>query len=96
MQVSCSHVSKPGNEMGESDPVFMRKYGEELKRDKGKWIDAFVWHGKAHTWEKIPWLIEQVCRSVLHVYYSQADVHCDSVEAHLWRPPFRAQGYPKC
>ncbi|EMD36889.1 hypothetical protein CERSUDRAFT_137195 [Gelatoporia subvermispora B] len=46
----------PGNEMGLSDPVFMRKYGEDLKRDSGKWIDHSVWHGKAHTWEKIRWL----------------------------------------
>lgn len=49
-----------GNEVGASDPVFMRKYGEELKKDSGKWIDSSVWHGKAHTWEKMPWLIEQV------------------------------------
>lgn len=49
----------PGNELGESDPVFMRKYGEDLKKDKGKWIDSSVWHGKAHTWEKIPWLIKE-------------------------------------
>jgi len=48
-----------GNEMGESDPVFMRKYGEELRKDSGKWIDSSVWHGKAHTWEKIPWLIKE-------------------------------------
>ncbi|KAF8897622.1 FMN-dependent alpha-hydroxy acid dehydrogenase [Infundibulicybe gibba] len=48
-----------GNEMGESDPVFMRKHGEELTSDSGKWVDSSVWHGKAHTWEKIPWLIKQ-------------------------------------
>ncbi|THU80942.1 FMN-dependent alpha-hydroxy acid dehydrogenase [Dendrothele bispora CBS 962.96] len=48
-----------GNEVGSSDPVFMKKYGEELAKDSGKWIDSSVWHGKAHTWEKIPWLIEQ-------------------------------------
>lgn len=47
----------PGNEIGESDPVFMAKHKEDLKRDKGKWIDHSVWHGKAHTWEKIRWLI---------------------------------------
>ena len=39
-----------------SDPVFMRKHGEELKKDPGKWIDHSVWHGKAHTWEKVRWL----------------------------------------
>ncbi|KAJ3762956.1 FMN-dependent dehydrogenase [Lentinula raphanica] len=48
-----------GNEVGASDPVFMHKYGEELKEDSGKWIDSSVWHGKAHTWEKIPWLIKE-------------------------------------
>ncbi|KAJ7597702.1 FMN-dependent dehydrogenase [Mycena floridula] len=48
-----------GNELGQSDPVFMRKHGAELEKDSGKWIDSSVWHGKAHTWDKIPWLIEQ-------------------------------------
>ncbi|KIK63760.1 hypothetical protein GYMLUDRAFT_95318 [Collybiopsis luxurians FD-317 M1] len=48
-----------GNEVGASDPVFMRKYGDELKHcDSGKWVDS-IWHGKAHTWQKIPWLINQ-------------------------------------
>jgi len=51
---------KVGNEIGQSDPVFMRKYGEELKKDSGKWIDSSVWHGKAHSWGKIPWLIKEV------------------------------------
>lgn len=49
-----------GNEVGASDPVFMRKYGEELKKDSGKWIDSSVWHGKAHSWEKMPWVIKEV------------------------------------
>lgn len=60
---SCSFYYPPGttgNELGASDPVFMRKYGDELKNDSGKWIDSSVWHGKAHTWEKMPWLIKQV------------------------------------
>lgn len=48
----------PGNEMGESDPVFMRKYGKDLEKDPSVWIDKHVWHGKAHDWKKIPWLIE--------------------------------------
>ena len=38
----------------------MKKYGKELEKDTGKWIDSSVWHGKAHTWDKIKWLIEQV------------------------------------
>ncbi|TFY53727.1 hypothetical protein EVG20_g9990 [Dentipellis fragilis] len=48
-----------GNEIGQSDPVFMKKHGGELEKDSGKWIDSSVWHGKAHTWEKIPWLIKE-------------------------------------
>jgi hypothetical protein len=38
----------------------MRKYGDEIKADSGKWIDSSVWHGKPHTWDKIPWLIKEV------------------------------------
>jgi hypothetical protein len=48
-----------GNEIGKSDPVFMRKYTDAQAADSGKWIDSNVWHGKAHTWAKIPWLIAQ-------------------------------------
>lgn len=39
----------------------MKKYGKELEKDSGKWIDSSVWHGKPHTWDKVKWLIEQVC-----------------------------------
>ncbi|EPQ51845.1 L-lactate dehydrogenase [Gloeophyllum trabeum ATCC 11539] len=49
---------KVGNELGASDPVFMKKYGKDLETDSGKWIDSSVWHGKAHTWKKMPWLIK--------------------------------------
>ncbi|KAI0791536.1 L-lactate dehydrogenase [Irpex lacteus] len=48
-----------GNEVGASDPAFIKKYGKEFEKDSGKWIDSSVWHGKAHTWDKIKWLIEQ-------------------------------------
>ncbi|KAL0955977.1 hypothetical protein HGRIS_002156 [Hohenbuehelia grisea] len=51
-----------GNEMGESDPVFMRKHAEDLKQDSGRWIDSSVWHGKAHTWDKMPWLKQEWSR----------------------------------
>ena len=30
---------------------------KEPERAAGKWIDN-VWHGRAHTWEKMPWLIK--------------------------------------
>ncbi|KAK7678069.1 hypothetical protein QCA50_019010 [Cerrena zonata] len=48
-----------GNDIGTSDPVFMKKHGDELAKDTGKWIDHSVWHGKAHTWDKIKWLIAE-------------------------------------
>ena len=38
----------------------MRKYGDELEKDSGKWIDSCVWHGKAHTWEKVECLVKKV------------------------------------
>jgi len=30
---------------------------KEPERAAGKWIDN-VWHGRAHSWEKMPWLIK--------------------------------------
>jgi isopentenyl diphosphate isomerase/L-lactate dehydrogenase-like FMN-dependent dehydrogenase len=57
---------KTGNEIGESDPVFMRKHGAAQAQDTGKWIDSSVWHGKAHTWAKLPWVIKEVCFSRLY------------------------------
>lgn len=42
------------------------QHGETLKKDPSKWIDSSVWHGKAHTWEKLPWLISQWKRSASH------------------------------
>ncbi|KAL0490451.1 hypothetical protein AKO1_009524, partial [Acrasis kona] len=51
-----------GAELGTSDPVFMKRM-KDLNIDDPKvigekWIDS-VWHGRSHTWEKIPWVIEQ-------------------------------------
>ena len=56
---SFYYPGTPGNEMGESDPTFTSKYSDDLARDKGKWIDHSVWHGKAHTWDKIRWLARE-------------------------------------
>lgn len=42
-----------GADLGLSDPVFQ----ERLKEAGALWIDN-VWHGRAFSWEKIPWLIE--------------------------------------
>ncbi|KAJ5915094.1 hypothetical protein N7454_011206 [Penicillium verhagenii] len=52
-----------GADLGLSDPVFRRRCVEAgIDPDKdtvaasAKWIDS-VWHGRAWSWEKIPWLI---------------------------------------
>lgn len=82
-----------GNEIGASDPVFMKKYGEELKKDSGKWIDSSVWHGKAHTWEKIDWLVKQVCG---HATVTVTRANSCTVEAHLGWAAIRDQGHPEC
>ncbi|PMD48123.1 FMN-dependent alpha-hydroxy acid dehydrogenase [Hyaloscypha variabilis F] len=48
------------------DPVFLKRVKEaglDPKKDPkevgAKWIDENIWHGKAHSWEKLPWVIEQ-------------------------------------
>ncbi|TKX27085.1 lactate 2-monooxygenase-like protein [Elsinoe australis] len=53
-----------GAELGLSDPVFKKRLAadgidpETMPNEAGaKWIDN-VWHGRAHTWEKMPWLIK--------------------------------------
>ncbi|KJY02252.1 l-lactate dehydrogenase like protein [Zymoseptoria brevis] len=52
-----------GADLGLSDPVFQkrsREAGIDPKTNPNeagaKWIDN-VWHGRAHSWEKIPWLM---------------------------------------
>jgi len=54
-----------GAELGLSDPVFQKRLTEagiDPKAQPNKagalWIDN-VWHGRAWTWEKIPWVMEQ-------------------------------------
>lgn len=56
----------------------MKKHGEELTKDTGKWIDHSVWHGKAHTWDKIKWLIGEVDDSMplSIVMYAELYVNC--------------------
>jgi len=53
-----------GADLGLSDPVFQKRLKEKgidpVKQPQeagALWIDN-VWHGRAHTWEKMPWLIE--------------------------------------
>lgn len=54
-----------GADLGLSDPVFQKRCKEagiDIEKDivaaSAKWIDS-IWHGRAWSWEKIPWLIEQ-------------------------------------
>lgn len=53
-----------GADLGLTDPVFQKRLEEDGIDPKkqpneagAKWIDN-VWHGRAHTWEKLPWLIK--------------------------------------
>lgn len=55
-----------GGEMGLTDPVFQKRLKEagiDPNKDREsykfacqKWIDN-IWHGRAHSWDKIPWLM---------------------------------------
>ncbi|KZF25780.1 FMN-dependent alpha-hydroxy acid dehydrogenase [Xylona heveae TC161] len=54
-----------GADLGLSDKVFQKRLAEaridpekEPERACAMWIDS-IWHGRAHSWEKIPWVIEQ-------------------------------------
>lgn len=54
-----------GAALGLSDPVFQkrcREKGIDIEKDPVAastfWIDS-IWHGRAWSWEKLPWLIEQ-------------------------------------
>jgi len=53
-----------GADLGLSDPVFQRRLEEagidataQPEEAGAKWIDS-VWHGRAHTWERMGWLIK--------------------------------------
>lgn len=53
-----------GADLGLTDPVFQKRLAEDGIDPKtqpelagAKWIDN-VWHGRAHSWEKMPWLIK--------------------------------------
>lgn len=53
-----------GADMGLTDPVFQKRLSElgidpekEPEKAGAAWIDN-VWHGRAFSWEKIPWLIK--------------------------------------
>lgn len=51
-----------GGDMGLTDPVFQKRLKErgispDSKEAHAMWIDN-VWHGRAWSWEKMPWLIK--------------------------------------
>lgn len=53
-------------DLGLQDPVFQRRLKEagidpktHPKEAGAKWIDENIWHGRAHTWEKVQWTIAQ-------------------------------------
>lgn len=57
-------------DIGLSDPVFLKRCREagldpdsqdpQVKFKIGaKWIDEHIWHGKSHSWERLPWVMEQ-------------------------------------
>ena len=53
-------------DLGLEDPVFLKRLedaGIDPKKNPkeagAKWIDENIWHGHAHTWAKMPWLIQQ-------------------------------------
>ncbi|KAJ5113399.1 hypothetical protein N7456_001933 [Penicillium angulare] len=54
-----------GADLGLSDPVFRKRCAEDgidpdvdVVQASSKWIDS-VWHGRAWSWEKIPWLMRE-------------------------------------
>lgn len=54
-----------GAELGLTDPVFQKRLaakGIDPKKDPEHaaqmWIDENVWHGRAFSWEKIPWVLK--------------------------------------
>jgi isopentenyl diphosphate isomerase/L-lactate dehydrogenase-like FMN-dependent dehydrogenase len=53
-------------DIGLNDKVFLQRLKEanidpmeEPKKAGAKWMDENIWHGHSHTWDKMPWLIEQ-------------------------------------
>lgn len=53
-------------DIGLNDPVFLERLKQakidpdkEPKKAGAKWMDENIWHGHSHTWEKMPWLMEQ-------------------------------------
>ena len=59
------HEHGPGD-IALTDDVFIKRLKEanidpaaDPKRAGAKWMDENIWHGHAHTWAKMPWLMEQ-------------------------------------
>ncbi|KAF2090834.1 FMN-dependent alpha-hydroxy acid dehydrogenase [Saccharata proteae CBS 121410] len=59
------HEHGPGD-IGLQDPVFQERLKDagvdptkDPKRAGQMWIDGHIWHGRAHTWEKMKWTMAQ-------------------------------------
>jgi len=86
-----------GADLGLSDPVFQKRLKEAgidpktMPNEAGaKWIDN-VWHGRAHSWEKMPWVMETwrkisggkpfVLKGIQHVADARkaVEIGCDGI-----------------
>jgi isopentenyl diphosphate isomerase/L-lactate dehydrogenase-like FMN-dependent dehydrogenase len=86
-----------GADLGLSDPVFQKRlkeagiYPKTMPNEAGaKWIDN-VWHGRAHSWEKMPWVMETwrrisggkpfVLKGIQHVADAKkaVEIGCDGI-----------------
>ncbi|KAI0598835.1 FMN-dependent dehydrogenase [Biscogniauxia sp. FL1348] len=54
-------------DLGLQDPAFLKSLNLEEKGDQGKekqgevgarWVDEHIWHGRAFSWDQLPWLME--------------------------------------
>ena len=52
-------------DIGLNDEVFLKRLKEanldpkkEPEKAGAKWMDENIWHGHSHSWEKLPWLME--------------------------------------
>ncbi|ORY70982.1 FMN-dependent dehydrogenase [Pseudomassariella vexata] len=53
-------------DLGLLDPAFLEQLKEsrldpvnDRQKVGAKWIDENIWHGYSHSWERLPWLMEQ-------------------------------------
>jgi isopentenyl diphosphate isomerase/L-lactate dehydrogenase-like FMN-dependent dehydrogenase len=94
---NCAFYHGIGADLGLSDPVFQKRLREagidpETMPNKAgaKWIDN-VWHGRAHSWEKMLWVMETwrrisggkpfVLKGIQHVADAKkaVEIGCDGI-----------------